>query len=171
MTTLNIRRAYEKNASVLPRIASFIGTSNSDALLSDPTGSRRFLCIEIDESIDVDTPIEYAQLYAQCTAMLERGARHHFTDEEVRDIELRNRGFRRSQPLEELFFAHYRLPREGEEPLLLSAAEIFDTLYAIDPRTMRGVNRQNFGAELRSFGAVRTKIGNRRVYEVVKSKK
>ena len=153
-------------ASVLPRIASFIGTSNSDALLSDPTGSRRFLCIEIDESIDVDTPIEYAQLYAQCTAMLERGARHHFTDEEVRDIELRNSGFRRSLPLEELFFAHYRLPCEGEEPLLLSAAEIYDTLYDIDPRTMRGVNRQNFGAELRSFGATRTKIGNRRVYQV-----
>ena len=166
MTTLSIRRAYERNVSVLPRIASFIGTSNSDALLSDPTGSRRFLCIEIDESIDVDTPIEYAQLYAQCIAMLEGGERHHFTDEEVRDIELRNRGFRRSQPLEELFFAHYRLPREGEEPLLLSAAEIYDTLYAIDPRTMRGVCRQNFGAELRSFGVKRRKHHERRVYGV-----
>ena len=166
MTTLSVRRAYERNASVLPRIASFIGTSNSDALLSDPTGSRRFLCIEIDESIDVETPIEYAQLYAQCIAMLERGERHHFIDEEVRDIELRNRGFRRSLPLEELFFAHYRLPREGEEPLLLSAAEIYDTLYDIDPRTMRGVCRQNFGAELRSFGAKRRKHHERRVYEV-----
>ena len=171
MTTLSIRRAYEKNTSVLPRIASFIGTSNSDALLSDPTGSRRFLCVEIVESIDVNTPIEYEQLYAQCIAMLESGERHHFTDEEVRDIEWRNRGFRRSLPLEELFFAHYRLPHEGEEPQRLSAAEIFDTLYDIDPRTMRGVNRQNFGAELRSFGVVRTKIGNRRVYEVVKSEK
>ena len=150
----------------MPRIASFIGTSNSDALLSDPTGSRRFLCVEIDESIDVSTPIEYEQLYAQCTAMLDGDERHHFTDEEVRDIELRNRGFRRSLPLEELFFAHYRLPHENEEPLLLSAAKIFDTLYDIDPRTMRGVNRQNFGAELRSFGAMRTKIGNRRVYKV-----
>lgn len=43
------------------------------------------------------------------------GERHHFIDAEVRDIEQRNRGFRRSQPLEELFFAHYRLPREGEK--------------------------------------------------------
>ena len=167
MTTLSIRRAYEKNASVLPRIASFIGTSNSDALLSDPTGSRRFLCVEIEESIDVDTPIEHGQLYAQCLHLLAEGERHHFIDAEVRDIEQRNRGFRRSQPLEELFFAHYRLPREGEEPELLSAAEIYDHLYDLDPRTMRGVNRQNFGAELRSFGAVRTKIGNRRVYRVI----
>ena len=116
----------------------------------------------------METPIEYAQLYAQCIAMLERGERHHFTDEEVRDIELRNRGFRRSLPLEELFFAHYRLPREGEEPLLLSAAEIYDTLYDIDPRTMRGVCRQNFGAELRSFGAKRRKHHERRVYGVMR---
>ena len=166
MTTLNIRRAYESNASVLPRIASFIGTSNSDALLSDPTGSRRFLCVEIEESIDVDTPIAYEQLYAQCLHLLGEGERHHFTDEEVLDIELRNRGYRRSLPLEELFFAHYRIPNEGEEPQLISAAEIFDHLYGTDARTMRGISRQNFGAELRSFGVVRTKIGNRRVYEV-----
>ena len=167
MTTLSIRRAYEKNTSVLPRIASFIGTSNSDALLSDPTGSRRFLCVEIEESIDVDTPIEHEQLYAQCLHLLAEGERHHFIDEEVRDIEQRNRGFRRSQPLEELFFAHYRLPREGEEPELLSAAEIYDHLYNLDPRTMRTVCRQNFGAELRSFGAVRRKHHERRVYGVI----
>ena len=166
MTTLSIRRAYEKNASVLPRIASFIGTSNSDALLCDPTGSRRFLCVEITESIDVATPIEYEQLYAQCLHLLDNGERHHFTDDEVRDIELRNRGYRRSLPLEELFFAHYRLPREGEEPELLSAAEIYDHLYDLDPRTMRGVCRQNFGAELRSFGVVRRKHHERRVYGV-----
>ena len=164
MTTLSIRRAYERNASVLPRIASFIGTSNSDALLSDPTGSRRFLCVEITDSIDVATPIEYEQLYAQCLHLLDNGERHHFTDDEVRDIELRNRGYRRSLPLEELFFAHYRLPREGEEPELLSAAEIYDHLYDLDPRTMRGVCRQNFGAELRSFGVVRRKHHERRVY-------
>ena len=167
MTTLSIRRAYEKSASVLPRIASFIGTSNSDALLSDPTGSRRFLCVEIEESIDVDTPIEHEQLYAQCLHLLAEGERHHFIDAEVRDIEQRNRGFRRSQPLEELFFAHYRLPREGEEPELLSAAEIYDHLYDLDPRTMRTVCRQNFGAELRSFGAVRRKHHERRVYRVI----
>ncbi len=169
MTTLSIRRAYERNVSVLPRIASFIGTSNSDALLSDPTGSRRFLCIEITESIDVDTPIEHEQLYAQCLQLLNRGERHHFTDDEVRDIELRNREFRCSLPLEELFFTHYRLPREGEKPLLLSAADIYDHLYDLNPRTMRTFSRQNFGAELRSMGVLRCKHRERRVYSVVKS--
>ena len=81
-----------------------------------------------------------------------------------RTVTIASMTLNRTLPLEELFFAHYRLPREGEEPKLLSAAEIYDHLYDIDPRTMRGVCRQNFGAELRSFGVVRRKHHERRVY-------
>ena len=58
MTTLRMRKAYAKQCTTLPRIASFIGTSNSHALLTDESGSRRFLCLDIREMIDVDTPVE-----------------------------------------------------------------------------------------------------------------
>ena len=44
-SALNIRKAYKRSASALPRIASFIGTSNREDLLVDRTGSRRFLCV------------------------------------------------------------------------------------------------------------------------------
>ena len=114
MTTLRMRKAYAKQCTTLPRIASFIGTSNSHALLTDESGSRRFLCLDIREMIDVDTPIDHRQLYAQCLHLLAQGERHWFDADEVRDIEKRNRRFRRHQPVEELFFRHYRLPREGE---------------------------------------------------------
>ena len=52
MTTLTFRRAHRPAFSHLPRIASFIGTSNMTDLLTDPTGSRRFLCAEVDDKID-----------------------------------------------------------------------------------------------------------------------
>ena len=39
MPALNLRKAYKKNYRLLPRIASFIGTSNRKDLLTDPTGS------------------------------------------------------------------------------------------------------------------------------------
>ena len=52
MSVLNIRKAYQQNFRQLPRIASFIGTSNRFDLLTDPTGSRRFLCIEVKHNID-----------------------------------------------------------------------------------------------------------------------
>ena len=48
MANLNICKAYQKNFRNLPRIASFIGTSNRFDLLTDPTGSRRFICIEAE---------------------------------------------------------------------------------------------------------------------------
>ena len=48
----------------LPRIASFIGTSNSRELLSDPSGSRRFICVLVEHPID-STGIDHPQIYAQ----------------------------------------------------------------------------------------------------------
>ena len=78
MTSLRMRKAYSNHSVTLPRIASFIGTSNTAALLTDPTGSRRFLCIDIREMIDVDTPIDYPQLYAQCMTSLAEGERYWF---------------------------------------------------------------------------------------------
>ncbi len=59
-----VRKAHQKNYRPLPRVASFIATSNQKELLTDPTGSRRFLCVEIENKIDC-SPLDYRQLYAQ----------------------------------------------------------------------------------------------------------
>ena len=64
MANLNICKAYQKNFRNLPRIASFIGTSNRFDLLTDPTGSRRFICIEAEHLIDCEG-IMHDQIYAQ----------------------------------------------------------------------------------------------------------
>ena len=167
MTSLRMRKAYRNHSVTLPRIASFIGTSNTAALLTDPTGSRRFLCINIREMIDVDTPVDYAQLYAQCMQLLANGERHWFTPEEVKDIERRNRDYRRHRPVKELFFRHYRLPREGESSTLLSAAHIYEHLTRCDARLMKSVCVQTFGKVLRGLGAVRSEHHDKRVYAVV----
>ena len=47
MAGMNVRKAHAKHFHPLPRLASFIGTTNQKNLLSDPTGSRRFLCVEV----------------------------------------------------------------------------------------------------------------------------
>ena len=53
------------------RYASFIATSNQKDLLTDPSGSRRFICIEVTGVIDTNRPIDYEQLYAQAMYELE----------------------------------------------------------------------------------------------------
>ena len=168
MPSLRVRKAYARNATTLPRIASFIGTSNTPYLLTDTTGSRRFLCVELTDMIDVDTPIEHEQLYAQCMHLLNEGERHHFTAEEVVDIEQRNRAYRHIPPVEEYCMKYFRQPRDGETPLLLSAAEIYEELRQRHPRLMRGVNEQNFGALLREWGFQRVEHRHRRVYRMMR---
>ena len=167
MSSLRMRKAYARNATTLPRIASFIGTSNTPFLLTDLTGSRRFLCVELAEMIDVDTPIEHKQLYAQCMYLLNSGERHHFTAEEVKDIEQRNRAYRHIPPVEELCMRYFRQPREGEEPQLLTAADIYEHLRQRNPRLMRGVCERNFGALLREWGFERREHKHRRVYKIL----
>lgn len=81
MSALNIRKAYQQNFRQLPRVASFIGTSNRFDLLTDPTGSRRFLCVEVKHDIDC-THIEHDQIFAQLKAELSAGRRNWFTKKE-----------------------------------------------------------------------------------------
>ena len=168
MPSLRCRKAYARNATTLPRVASFIGTSNTPRLLTDPTGSRRFLCVELTHMIDVDTPICHAQLYAQCMHLLRNGERHHFTADEVVNIEQHNRAYRLLPPVEQHFRAHFRHPEEGEQPQLLSAAEIHEYLRKLNPYLMRGVGAQNFGALLREWGFQRVEHHHRRMYKVCK---
>ena len=55
LSALNLRKAYRRHSQALPRIASFIGTSNSRELLSDPSGSRRFICVLVEHPINTYT--------------------------------------------------------------------------------------------------------------------
>lgn len=87
-----VRKAHQKNYRPLPRVASFIATSNQKELLTDPTGSRRFLCVEIENKIDC-SPLDYRQLYAQLKAELLAGERYWFTSEEEAEIMAANESY------------------------------------------------------------------------------
>lgn len=76
---------------MLPRLASFIATTNDGQPLTDPTGSRRYLCCELTGIIDTDTPVPHEQLYAQAVVELDRGAVWHLSKTEEAAIEEHNR--------------------------------------------------------------------------------
>ena len=57
---VNIRKPYATQVEAVQRYASFIATSNHTDLLSDPSGSRRFICIEVLGMIDNVQPTDYA---------------------------------------------------------------------------------------------------------------
>jgi len=94
---LTFRKSHRAYYSQLPRIASFIGTSNQKELLTDTTGSRRFLCVEVTKKIDCTKP-EYVQLYAQLKAELLAGEPYWFSSDEEKEIQEHNRMFYRHSP-------------------------------------------------------------------------
>ena len=168
-SALNIRKAYKRSASALPRIASFIGTSNREDLLVDRTGSRRFLCVSLEHAIDCTTPVEHEQLYAQLKAELLSGERSWFNKEEEQAIQQHNALFYKHIPEEEVFRLCFRFATQEDHPqevLTLSATQLFERMKSAHPSVMRGMTAYSLSRILPQLGErVHTAKGN--VYRVV----
>ena len=169
-SALNIRKAYKRSASALPRIASFIGTSNREDLLVDRTGSRRFLCVSLEHAIDCTTSVEHEQLYAQLKAELLSGERSWFNKEEEQTIQRHNALFYKHVPEEEVFRLCFRFATEEDhhpqEVLTLSATQLFERMKSAHPSAMRGMTAYSLSRILPQLGErVHTAKGN--VYRVV----
>ena len=105
---LSVRRPHARHFELLCRTASFIGTSNTAELLTDPTGSRRFYCQEVDHLIDCDTPIDHDQLYAQLLHELAQGRPYYLSKSEEAQVEQHNRAYYKASALCEAFQKLFR---------------------------------------------------------------
>ena len=163
---LTFRKSHRSYYSQLPRIASFIGTSNQKELLTDTTGSRRFLCVEVKQKIDC-SGIEHTQLYAQLKAELLAGERPWFSAEEEKEIQENNRAFYKQSPVQEIFHKCFRLPADEKEGRMMTATEIFCRLQKKFPSALRKSNASQMGKTLQALGVQRTHTRQGNAYLVV----
>lgn len=124
----NLRKPYGNAIREMRRYASFIGTSNQKDLLTDPTGSRRFICIEVTAPIRTNLTINYKQLYAQAMDALRHGERYWLNDEDEAILRQTNREFEQTSPLEQLFHCYFRPAEPEEEGEWLTAMQIMNQL-------------------------------------------
>lgn len=162
MERLNVRRAYRRSSEPLHRIASFIGTSNRRDLLTDRTGSRRFICVEITKPIDCTTPIDYDQLYAQLKTEINSGTRYWFSKAEEAEIQKANEPFYRITPAEEVLTGCFELAEPNELGAhFLSSASIYAILKQRNPSALQGYTAIKFSHLLAQIGRkVHTQYGN-----------
>ena len=93
------------------RYASFIGTTNEPMPLTDPTGSRRFVCVTVDGDIDFETPVEYEQLYAQLKYEVEEQRERYFlTKEEEAALMQHNLRYQQVNGLGEMLLSLFEKP-------------------------------------------------------------
>ena len=97
-------------------------------LLSDPSGSRRFICIEVTGPIDTNVTINYRQLYAQALNAVAKGERYWLDDADEAILKRTNREFEQLTPLEQLFHSHFRAAEEDEEGQWMMPMQILSAL-------------------------------------------
>ena len=93
LSSVKITRPYGHHVEDFPRRASFIATTNLADVLADPSGSRRFLSVELTGPIDVSTPPNYEQLYAQAMQALHNHEPYFFSSAETQQIMQWNQKF------------------------------------------------------------------------------
>ena len=112
---LKYRPPYGKAYTSNRRYASFIGTTNEQTPLTDPSGSRRFLCVLIDGDIDFETPIQHDQLFAQLMHEIRHNERYWLTKEEERALMEHNLQYQKLNGLGEMLMSLLQKPKPNEE--------------------------------------------------------
>jgi predicted P-loop ATPase len=126
---VKMRPPYGKAYEQRRRYASFIATTNNmRPLPDDKSGSRRFVCIVVENQIDTLTPIDYPQLYAQLVAEIARGDRYWFDEDENQRIIDENRQFERVGSLEKMISLTFRRADDKDKSKLKSVDEIVEIL-------------------------------------------
>ena len=128
---VNSRPIFGRTTEDRKRYSSFIATTNERHPLCDPTGSRRFLCIEIPsgEFIDNDSPIDYAQLFAQILSELRQvGTRYWFTRDEENRIQDLNTPFLKTDDIDVMVASSFDLEKSETEGQWMSGSEVIAVL-------------------------------------------
>ena len=119
-----------------PRFASFVATTNNPHPLTDATGSRRYICIQIPQGQYIDNvgEINYEQLYAQVLYELrEQKAPYWFNNEEVARIQELNIEFAEKKDLADMISVCFRKPKEGDNAKAISGRQMLEMIQSEYP--------------------------------------
>ena len=160
LPSVKMKPPYGSHVQEFPRMASFIATSNMEDILSDPSGNRRFLGVELTGPIDVSQLPNYEQLYAQALAALQAGEKTYFDAEQTKLIMASNRKFEVISPIDQYFNLYFDLTDDAKLGEYLTAAEIFQELKSHIGSSVKLSNLISFGRKLSQMPSIHRKRFN-----------
>ena len=160
LPSVKMKPPYGSHVQEFPRMASFIATSNMEDILSDPSGNRRFLGVELTGPIDVSQLPNYEQLYAQALAALQAGEKTYFDAEQTTLIMASNRKFEVISPVDQYFNLYFDLTDDAKLGEYLTAAEIFQELKSHIGSSVKLSNLISFGRKLSQMPSIHRKRFN-----------
>lgn len=168
---INERLPYERKASIIHRVASFIGSTNMAEFLTDETGSVRWLCFEI-KSIDwnYSKTIDIDKCWSQAVGMIKGKFPSEMDRKEIEENEVRNAKFQQRSTEAEII-PNYLLPGDENQPdaVFMTASDI---LLYLSSLTSIKLNKVSIGRAMPACGFQRHKeaLSDRYGYWVKKLK-
>ena len=154
-----------------PRFASFVATTNNPHPLTDPTGSRRYICLQIPDGqyIDNTGEIDYGQLYAQVVYELTVAKTPYwFSNDEVARIQQLNQNYLVKKDIAEMVEACFRKPKEGEAAKLMNSKMLLSHIQKAYPSVdINHGNKVRVGQAMNLLGYEFNDRGNVPYYKVI----
>ena len=112
---VQVRAMRSEQYTLTSRLCSFIATTNDTQPLPGGDGTRRYLCVEVADVIDTDTPINHPRLYAQAMHELNAGQPFRFFPHEEAEIQEHNRLYQQQTSTTEVLLTYFApAPRQAQ---------------------------------------------------------
>ena len=169
LPNVKIKRPYGKHVEEFKRNASFIATTNEVSVLSDPTGSRRFICVPLTAPVNTSYKPNYEALYGQAyTMVMDQQMEWWFTAEETKEIMEHNRQFQIIPPAIQYFNEYFEPAADEDSGTWLSSTAIFEELRSKAGSGLKANGVSSFGRYLRPTPGLKQKRTKNGVYYLVR---
>ena len=168
---VKVKRPYGRHVEPFPRMASFIGATNQADVLTDPSGGRRFLGIELTGPIDMSQNPNYEQIFAQALYALDHHEAYYFNDEQTQQIIESNRQFQQFTPAEQYFNDCFEPATSESDGEYLTSSAIFAHIKKLAGSDLRLNSLNHFGRTLSNIPNLqrrRTKKGTEYLVKLLK---
>ena len=160
--TVKLRRPHGRYFETLPKICSFMGSTNEHEFLFDMSGSRRFLVFKVEDvDLDASKSIDMDKVYAQAFYLWQADFVYWIPKSEIKDLEAQNSEFKVQVFEVEMLTQFYKAPAKkikdqgGEIITFMTTTEIKNDLEFYVNKTPISLKR--LGGALRKLGFERVK--------------
>jgi len=146
----NIRKPYGRLAEDIRRIAALAGTSNPTEILSDPTGNRRIIPIEVLAiNHEKYNNIDKVALWIEAYHAFKSGEEFQLTKHDIEILGSQTQNFEESSPEADLIMKFFYPADTNRSTKEMTATEIKDH---IESRSQQRLSIRKVGMELKRLG-------------------
>lgn len=149
------------------RLAVLAGTTNDEKVLSDPTGNRRIIPINV---LEIDhakyNAIDKTALFMEAVRLYESKEKWELTREDVERLEKNTVEHNAENFERELIYKYFDLPETDAELSFAKFMNTTDIIQILEKETTQRLNIKKIGMELRmlKFPRIKKRIGARNLY-------